>query len=76
MYNEIVEIYLKEIIMKYYKPNGRPMSKNEAMSDSLRRQTEGMRNARSQAERTAIYRSHAEERQNIMKNYDKEWWKK
>ena len=76
MYNKTVEIYLKEIIMRYYKPNGRTMSKNEAMCDSLRRQTEGMRSARSQAEKMAIYRSHVEERQNIMKNYDKEWWKK
>lgn len=55
--------------MNYQRRDGSRMTKNEAMSDTLRRQSQEMRNAKTSAEKCAIQGRYAAERQNIMKNY-------
>ena len=55
--------------MNYTRRNGTPMSRQEAMNDTLRRQSQEMRNAKTSAEKCAIQGRYAAERQNIMKNY-------
>ena len=57
--------------MTYYKPNGMPLTKNQAMSDSLRRQTEAMRGVKDPKLKMQIYAEYAAERQRIMKEYKK-----
>ena len=53
----------------YQRRDGSRMTKNEAMSDTLRRQSQEMRNAKTSAERCSIQGKYAAERQSIMKNY-------
>ena len=55
--------------MNYTRRNGTPMSKQEAMNDTCRRQNQELRKAKTSAERCDIQRRYAAERQNIMKNY-------
>ena len=57
--------------MTYYKPTGMPLTKNQAMSDSLRRQTEAMRGVKDPKLKMQIYAEYAAERQRIMKEYKK-----
>ena len=53
----------------YQRRDGSKMTKNEAMSDTLRRQSQEMRNAKTSAEKCNIQSRYAAERQSIMKNY-------
>lgn len=62
-------IFWRYISMNYQRRDGSRMTKNEAMSDTCRRQGQELRNAKTSAERCDIQRRYAAERQNIMKNY-------
>ena len=53
----------------YQRRDGSRMTKNEAMSDTCRRQGQELKYAKTSAERCDIQRRYAAERQNIMKNY-------
>ena len=56
--------------MDYRRNDGKPMSKQQAMNDALRRQTNELRSARTSAERCDIQRRYTAEKLNIMKNYN------
>jgi hypothetical protein len=64
-------IYLlgRLFIMNYTRKDGTPMSKQQAMNDTCRRQNAEIRASKSSAERCDIQRRYAAERQSIMKNY-------
>ena len=55
--------------MNYQRRDGSRMTKNEALSDTCRRQGQELKCAKTSAERCDIQRRYAAERQNIMKNY-------
>ena len=58
-----------DLFMDYRRNNGTPMSRQEALNDTCRRQNQELRNSKTSAERCDIQRRYAAERQNIMKNY-------
>ncbi|MBR2498843.1 MAG: hypothetical protein IKB67_03935 [Clostridia bacterium] len=55
--------------MNYYKSNQQPMTKKEALTDALRRQTNEMRQAKTPAQRCEIQKRYTAEKLSIMKNY-------
>lgn len=66
----VLQIYLQgDIIMNYYKPNQQQMTKKEALTDALRRQTNEMRQAKTPAQRCEIQKRYTAEKLSIMKNY-------
>ena len=56
--------------MDYRRNDGKPMSKQQAMNDALRRQTNELRNASSSAERINIQKRYTAEKLDIMRNYN------
>lgn len=53
----------------YLRRDGSRMTKNEALSDTCRRQGAELKNAKTSAQKCDIQRRYAAERQDIMKNY-------
>ena len=55
--------------MNYQRRDGSQMSKQQALNDTLRRQNEELRYAKTSAERCAIQSRYTAEKKDIMRNY-------